>query len=179
MITSASHSSAKPANPIEKTIAKVFGSFERTSTGALDQKIYSASREFEFSKAGFFRGLKVKKLEPNQTLTPYQLNKRKAGEAAVIADIRQSTRALNLNGTALIQAIKGSQRLNVGHVLDCVSWMEFAANFEGHKPTVAKLVVNLAELGMRPDEVNRADFSAALDTMRRLPASTAHQASSK
>ncbi len=173
MLSSASHSPAKPANPIEKTIGKLLGGFERTSTGALDKKTYSGSRHFEFSKAGVFSGLKVKKLEPGQTLTPSRLSKRKAGEVAVIADIHQSTRALNLDGTALIQAIKGSQRLNVGHVLDCVSWMEFAASFKQAKPQVAALVVHLAQAGLLPDAIKRDDFTEAIATMLSSPSYSA------
>lgn len=190
MLTSASHASAKPtgpANPIEKTIAKVLGGFERTGSGALDDKRYSGSRALEFSKS--WRGLKVKALTPGQALTASQKTKRKAGEDAVIADIRQSARALNLDGTALIQAIKRSQprtvghghdqatqeppRLTVGHVLDCVRWMEFAASFQDNKPQVAALVLHLATIGELPGQIDREIFGDAIETMAASPSHTA------
>lgn len=171
MLTFANHRSAKPADPIERTLERVLGGFERTPTGALDSKKYAGSLDFEFSKS--WRGLKVKALKPNQVLTGSQKSKRKAGEDAVIADIRQSTRALNLDGTALIHAIKGPQRLTVGHVLECVRWMEFAARFEEHKPQVAALVLHLATIGKRPDQIDDDTFDTAIATLVASPSCTA------
>lgn len=183
MLKSASHTPQKPVSPIEKTIAKVLGAVPRTSSGSVDAKSINYLGSYEFSKS--WRGLKIKPggipihpqihptQAPSQPLTAAQIRKRQAGERAVIADIQSSSRPLDLNGTAIIQAIKGDKRLNIAHVLNCMAWMEFAASFTENKPQVAALVLHLATTGVLSGQVDRDTFGDAISTMVASPSYSA------